>query len=95
MPKFIGNQARDGSIQIHDNALQNEDLVRLTYSQQKLLPASDVRYSLDTTDRGSKGTYAKRWYRWFTSRETITQSKRATQSMLTRAHVAGPTFFQE
>lgn len=56
MPKLIGNSI-PGATQIEDNA-SPEELVKLSYSQARLLPVVDVVCSLDTTDRGSKGSYA-------------------------------------
>ncbi len=89
MPKFIGNN-RQGVAIIHDNAQEAADRVRLTYSQQRLLPASNVVCSLDTTDRGSASSYAKRWYRWFASPAAINDCRRSTRNMLDRAGLIGP-----
>lgn len=87
MPCFIGNPAPGGAVRIHDNARPAVDgsFVRLTYSQVVLLPPEAVRYSLDTTDRGSRGLRAKRWYRWFASAEAIQTCPRATEAMRRRA----------
>ena len=90
MPKFIGNDARPETKHIHTDAMQTGERVRLTYAQQKLLPAAAVTCSLDTSDRGSKGSYAKRWYRWFASPDAINSCTRATQSMLARGRIQGP-----
>lgn len=90
MPRFIGNDARTGTQHIHPNAQQTVWRIRLTYTQQRLLPAEQVMCSLDTTDRGSRGTRAKRWYRWFASRDAIAQCRRSTRNMLDRACLIGP-----
>lgn len=84
-PKFVGEDI-PGAQEIEDNA--NADYptrIHLTYSQAKRLPSYMVMKSLDTTDRGSRGTYAKRWYRWFASADSILNSDRSTKNMLERA----------
>lgn len=85
MPKFIGKSI-EGSIRVEDNA-SDIDLkkVRITYSQAKLLPTNCVFCSLCTTDKGGRGTYAKRWYRWFASPWEILTNEETTKKMRRRA----------
>lgn len=72
MPKFVGAPAPRGAKRIEDNAFPVPGKrVKLAYSQMRLLRARDVMYSLDTTDKGSAGCLAKRWYRWFSSPRAI------------------------
>lgn len=83
MPKFIGQEIPGSSPLPHDNATEaSTGLVRLTYAQARLLPPEDVRVSLDTTDKGSRGRYAKRWYRWFASPMAIRRCCRRTAAMV-------------
>lgn len=78
-----------GAHEIASNAVGGTaDLVRLSYAQAKLLPAEVVRASLDTTDRGSKGSLAKRWYRWFAAADAIDACARSTPAMRARAATA-------
>lgn len=86
MPKFIGQEIPGSRPLLDDDATEaSTGLVRLTYRQASLLSPESVWYSLDKTDRGSRGTYAKRWYRWFASRESIRNCPRSTHRMLWRA----------
>lgn len=66
MPKFIGRTI-PGSRELPEGARA----LRLSYSQAIKLPATEVYRILDTSDRGGKGSYAKRWYRWYASPEAI------------------------
>jgi hypothetical protein len=85
MPKMIGNSI-EGAARIQDNApAAGHERVRLSYSQAILLPAGDVVCSLDTTDKGSPGRKAKRWYRWYASAAAILASPRSTKIMRERA----------
>ncbi len=86
MPKFIGNTI-EGTTPIQDNAQDGIGRVRLTYAQATRLPASVVMHSLDTTDSGSRGTYAKRWYRWFATAADIVRMATSTPNMRYRALV--------
>ena len=81
MPKFIGNVI-EGAVQIHDNCSPSKERIKLSFSQAILLPAKEIMCSLNTSDKGSKGSYAKRWYEWFALPETILKSPQSTQSML-------------
>ena len=90
MPKFIGRTI-PGAKQIPDNstgqgplirASFGGPLIRISYAQARLLPPDRVYYSLDTTDQGGRRSYAKRWYRWFASPETIAGCPRSTPKML-------------
>ena len=86
MPKFIGNMI-EGTTPIQDNAQDGPGRVRLTYAQAKRLPAASVMHSRDTTDSGFRGSYAKRWYRWFAHPADIVFGKRGTPNMLHRVLV--------
>lgn len=83
MPKFIGKKIAGATRSGIENATEKNfpGHVRLSFSQAKLLPAECVVCSLDTTDKGSKGSYAKRWYRWFAPAEAIANSPAATAKM--------------
>lgn len=83
MPKFIG-QKIENSTRIQDNASEHPDRIRITYAQACMLPACEVLCSMDTMDRGSRGSYAKRWYRWFASPAAILAG-RGTANMIARA----------
>lgn len=85
MPKFIGNNAPAQATRIEDNAQTPVGYVRLSYSQMRLLPGIEIAYSLDTSDRGSKGSYAKRWYRWFALARAIEVCPQSTRLMRERA----------
>jgi hypothetical protein len=86
MPKFVGNPGTAHLSRHNQDA--GPGLVRLTYAQARLLPACDVACSLDTTDRGSKNSLAKRWYRWFARPDTILGSGCATPAMRLAANYA-------
>ena len=86
MPKFIGNMI-EGTTEIRDNAHDGIGRVRLTYAQARRLPPRCVMHSLDTTDKGSCGSYAKRWYRWFATPGDIVFGTRGTPNMLHRVLV--------
>lgn len=79
MPKFIGNTI-DGSREI-DTAPQGATLVKLSYSQAVKLPATEVYYELDTSDRGSRRSLAKRWHRWYAAVEAIESCAASTVKM--------------
>lgn len=84
MPRFIGNTI-GGAREIQDNAPELFPLrIRLTYAQAALLPAEDIEYSLDTSDRGGPGSLAKRWYRWFASADAIEACAKSTANMMAR-----------
>lgn len=86
MPKFIGQEIPGSRPLLHDNATEaSTGLVKLTFLQASLLSAESVWYSLDTTDGGGPGILAKRWYRWFASREAIRNCPRSTHRMRWRA----------
>lgn len=80
MPKFIGNSAPTGAHQLADDA-RPKNMVALSYSQMKLLPGDHVHYSLNTSDRGSRGTLAKRWYNWFAEIDFVLANEQATPKM--------------
>jgi hypothetical protein len=83
MPKFVGRRIT-GATEIEANAERTE-LVRLTYSQAKLLPSNKVLCSLNTSDRGSIGRVAKRWYTWFAHPLDILECEQSTANMALRA----------
>lgn len=85
MPKFIGNRIEGATHLPQFNASTPRGHVRLSYSQAALLPPDYVVCSLDTTDRGGRGSYAKRWYRWFASADHILACERSTKLMRLRA----------
>lgn len=80
MPKFIGNTIK-GSIRIQDNAAPHESRIKLTYVQAIRLPANKIMASLNTSDKGSKGSYAKRWFNWYASPDTILNNENSTDNM--------------
>lgn len=90
MPKFIGNDI-DGVEQVANNMERMAGFVRVTFSQAARLPAVAVRKSLDTTDKGGRKSFAKRWYRWFALGEVIATSDAATDNMRQRAGLAPRT----
>jgi hypothetical protein len=86
MPKFVGRNARPESKQIQDDAPPVPGKrVCLSYSQQKLLPAYLVTYSLNTSDRGCRNSYAKRWYNWFAHPCVVLCCVSSTPAMKRRA----------
>lgn len=84
MPKFIGNTIYKAK-RIQNNAAVPENCIRLSYSQAKLLPEENVICSLNTRDKGSAGSYAKRWFNWFANVQNIIRCERSTKLMLNRA----------
>ena len=82
MPRMIGVMVEGAVCELADNATERSTgLVKLTTSQARLIPRGLVLGSLDTTDRGSKGTKAKRWYRWFAAHDDVLACERATPLM--------------
>ncbi len=79
MPKFIGRTITGSRNTEH--APEGSTLVCLTYSQAVKLPASEVYTTLNTSDRGSRGSFAKRWYNWYATVEAIESCDRATHKM--------------
>lgn len=84
MPKFIGAKI-EGSIRIEDNARLPTNHLKLSYSQAKLLSPSKVVCSLNTSDKGGKGSFAKRWYNWYALIDDIVACEKATKLMKDRA----------
>ena len=85
MPKMIGKRIA-GAIRIDNNATEEATgLVRLAYRQAIKLPVESIICSLDTTDRGGRHSYAKRWYRWFASPSAILNCENSTAAMKARA----------
>lgn len=86
MPRFIGCAPPEGAQDIATEDIPNAGkLVKLTYSQMRLMDPADVYYVLDTSDRGGKGRYSKRWYRWYSTRVAIESNPRSTPCMKKRA----------
>jgi hypothetical protein len=81
MPKFIGNTI-PGSLPLDGTT---DGYVLLAYSQARLLPARCVFFTLNTSDKGSRGSYAKRWHNWWATADAIAQCPRSTVSMRARA----------
>jgi hypothetical protein len=91
MPKFIGRTI-PGCQNLPDNFDNFESgsqtgMVRISYSQARLLPPDVVFASLDTTDKGGRRSYAKRWNRWFAKPESILSCEKSTKNMRKSAHV--------
>jgi hypothetical protein len=87
MPKFIGNDLKCVETWADNCEVSSRDVwVRVAYSQAAKLDAADRAKSLDTTDSGSRGSYAKRWFRWFGRRDAVRAL--GTASALRRAGVA-------
>lgn len=82
MPRMNGQSY--GTHALPDNA-SPVGLVRLQLKQARLLPASDVSFSLDTTDRGGPGCKGKRWYRFFASVDVILSCHASSEAMKRRA----------
>jgi hypothetical protein len=83
VPKFIGNTIR-GSLDLHEHE-SPEELMSLSYSQARLLPPADVYYRLNTSDRGSRGSLAKRWHDWYSTVSAILACSDSTRKMRTGA----------
>ena len=80
MPKFIGNKI-DGSRRLDEAA----GLTPLTYAQAVRLPARCVFFTVNATDRGSRGSYAKRWHNWWARPGDIIDCPSSTPNMRGRA----------
>ena len=80
MPKFIGHREHVENLEL-STAVNKKSLIKLSFSQKRLLPQNEVYYVLDTSDRGSAGSYAKRWNRWYATRETILNCPASTPAM--------------
>jgi hypothetical protein len=98
MPKYIGRDmplGHDSVTELPPNYDPSNDttrsLVRLQYRQACLMQSGTVYRSLDTTDRGGRRVPAKRWYRWFATRDAIVACPRSTPAMLRRAAAAAAT----
>lgn len=81
MPKFIGNII-EGSRQLDQ---PEYEVVKISYSQARLLPPAEVMHELDTSDRGGIKCYAKRWYRWYAEKNSIIRCPKSTPNMLLKA----------
>jgi hypothetical protein len=100
MPKMIGSDIPGVGTFAPNMPEHYPDRIRLTYAQARLLDPADVLRSLNTTDKGSRGTMAKRWWMWFAPADAILFATRVTPNMLgritraydrqTRRRAAGP-----
>lgn len=88
MPKMIGKRIGSAHYDLPNN-YPTLGYVKLTYAQAVLLPASQIHASLNTSDRGSQDTVAKRWYTWYASSEDILLSARSTLKMRSKASRCG------
>jgi hypothetical protein len=91
MPKMIGKDLPGAQRCNLDNATPEQlhpGFVQLTYKQAAKLPPECVLKSLDTTDKGSRGGYAKRWWRWFAQASVILECEEATAHMARKARAA-------
>ena len=90
MPKMIGNPPPSGATTLDNNIDSVKGYVRVSWHQMDYalrvmgLEPERLRVSLDTTDRGSRGSLAKRWYRWFIPSGV---AKKGTPAMQRRAAV--------
>jgi len=82
MPRFVGNDLNASRV-LEDNARTVPGYARIAYAQAAKLAPEDLAKSLDTTDRGGRRTYAKRWFRWFGRVEAV--AALGTPSALRRA----------
>lgn len=82
MPKFIGHRehAKNRETSVLP-PMERKRLVKISYSQKKLLPQDQVFFILDTSDRGGPKSLAKRWNRWYALPETLANSSTATPRM--------------
>lgn len=92
MPKFIGTNYEAKIVQKYD-VLDDEPYIRLTASQVKMLLQKykpsiiGLVKELDTTDKGGKHSYAKRWWRYYIPATTILCIS-GTKNMKERAYNA-------
>jgi hypothetical protein len=89
MPKFVGRSRHSlGAERIEDNSGGRPGFVRVTYQQAAMVrrhaPNVTILASLDTTDKGSRHTFAKRWYRWFVPTKVAARPW-ATEALRARA----------
>lgn len=87
MPKFIGRDAPAATPALANNVAAVPGYTRVTASQFALavrqgMDPAEGRVSLDTTDTGSRGSLAKRWFRWFVPTEV---ASKGTDAMRRRA----------
>ncbi|MCI0558874.1 MAG: hypothetical protein MN733_10295 [Nitrososphaera sp.] len=77
----------NGAIEM-PNYTQVAGMVKLAYSQAiRLQPEAPVYCVYNTSDRGSRGMLAKRWYDWFAIPEDVIDHPRATKRMIGRAKI--------
>ncbi len=86
MPKFIGNKI-GGATHLDPNFTpKSAEWVCLNYAQACLAKRNGVEIyaSLNTTDRGSKGSFAKRWNNWWVRTDDLAGTW-VTPAMMGRA----------
>jgi len=83
MPKLIGHSPQTENRCISE--CSDKRLVKISYSQKKLLPQNQVFYRYNTSDRGGIKTLAKRWYEWYALPETLAHAPKATENMKAKA----------
>ena len=82
MPKYIGTRIDGADYEERFNRLS---YVPLTYSQAMLMPANQVYALYNTSDRGYRGTLAKRWHNWYAKPADVSLNPRSTPNMRLRA----------
>jgi len=92
MPRFIGRSI-PGARPLPDK--YDFPICSLTYAQAIKLPPDKVYYTINDTDRGSRGVMAKRWYNWFAPACDVLEHPDATENMRTRAGNAAREFFEK
>jgi len=86
MPKLIGHSPTAKNRPLSECPAQDEKrLIKISYSQKRLMPQNQVYYVYDTSDRGGIRTLAKRWYRWYALPENVAHAKLATENMKAKA----------
>jgi hypothetical protein len=85
MPKLVGHRPGPAD-RPSSEAPEGTPLVPLTWAQAERVRArgGQVYYWLDTSDRGSRGRRAKRWYHWEASIADVLRAD-PTESMYERA----------
>lgn len=83
MPKLIGHEPSE--LDAHESPRETD--VQVSYAQARVLRRASVviRAVLDTSDRGSRGRLAKRWYAWYADPRDILTCPVATMAMRRRA----------
>ena len=82
MPRFIG-QRLTSAVRIEE--WETPGLVKLTFRQARIVLPGKVFCTLNTSDKGGKGTMAKRWFNWWADADTICDCPASTPRMLALA----------